>query len=86
MTNKQIRQLLTFASAATVLFIGGIVSTIKRRSDSEENVSEEISEDTIDYTPNPPRKKSYHGYVPKGCEACGGPYPLCRDGCSAFDD
>ncbi len=24
----------------------------------------------------------YHGYIPQGCEACGGPYPLSRDGCS----
>lgn len=28
----------------------------------------------------------YRGYVPEGCQACGGPYPLCRDGCNAFDD
>ena len=24
--------------------------------------------------------------VPKGCAACGGPYPLCKDGCPIFDD
>ena len=23
---------------------------------------------------------------PKCCVACGGPYPLCKDGCSLFDD
>ena len=23
---------------------------------------------------------------PKCCEACGGPYPMCKDGCSLFDD
>ena len=23
---------------------------------------------------------------PKCCEYCGGPYPLCKDGCSVFDD
>ena len=29
---------------------------------------------------------AYNGYVPVGCRGCGGPYPLCRDGCDAFDD
>lgn len=29
---------------------------------------------------------AYSGYVPVGCRGCGGPYPLCRDGCDAFDD
>jgi len=24
--------------------------------------------------------------VPEGCVACGGPYPLCKDGCPLFDD
>ncbi len=24
--------------------------------------------------------------IPVGCEACGGPYPLCCDGCPLFDD
>lgn len=23
--------------------------------------------------------------VPVGCEACGGPYPLCKDSCDLFD-
>jgi hypothetical protein len=24
--------------------------------------------------------------IPEGCSACGGPYPLCKDGCNIFDD
>lgn len=32
------------------------------------------------------RGTAYSGYVPVGCRECGGPYPLCRDGCDAFDD
>lgn len=24
--------------------------------------------------------------IPEGCAACGGPYPLCKDGCPIFDD
>ncbi len=24
--------------------------------------------------------------IPEGCRACGGPYPLCTDGCPLFDD
>lgn len=24
--------------------------------------------------------------IPKGCAACGGPYPLCKNGCPVFDD
>jgi hypothetical protein len=23
---------------------------------------------------------------PRGCDACGGPYPMCKIGCPAFDD
>ncbi len=25
------------------------------------------------------------GKIPPGCEACGGPYPLCAGGCPIFD-
>lgn len=25
-------------------------------------------------------------YIPEGCRACGGPYPLCKQGCALFDD
>lgn len=24
--------------------------------------------------------------LPEACSACGGPYPLCMDGCNLFDD
>ncbi len=24
--------------------------------------------------------------IPSGCRACGGPFPLCKDGCALFDD
>lgn len=24
--------------------------------------------------------------VPKGCQACGGPYPYCKTSCKLFDD
>lgn len=24
--------------------------------------------------------------IPEGCVACGGPYPICTDGCPLFDD
>lgn len=30
--------------------------------------------------------KSYSGYVPSGCRACGGPYPQCKSSCNLFDD
>lgn len=33
-----------------------------------------------------PLKNSSGGKTPKACEACGGPYPLCKDGCAIFDD
>ena len=33
-----------------------------------------------------PPKRDYRGYVPVGCSACGGPSPMCRDACPAFDD
>ena len=25
-------------------------------------------------------------YIPVGCRACGGDYPLCKQGCPLFDD
>lgn len=25
-------------------------------------------------------------YIPEGCRACGGDYPLCRQGCPLYDD
>ncbi len=25
-------------------------------------------------------------YIPEGCRACGGPYPMCKQGCALFDD
>ena len=30
--------------------------------------------------------KDYQGRIPSGCEACGGDYPICRNGCAMFDD
>lgn len=38
------------------------------------------------YTAPTSGTKSYGGYVPTGCRACGGPYPLCKMGCAVFDD
>lgn len=32
------------------------------------------------------RKLVKTGRIPVGCQACGGPYPLCKDGCPLFDD
>ena len=31
-------------------------------------------------------RRSRKGFIPAGCTACGGPYPLCKDGCPIFDD
>lgn len=25
-------------------------------------------------------------YIPYGCKACGGDYPMCKQGCALFDD
>ncbi len=44
------------------------------------------AEDEEDYTAPASGTKSYNGYVPTGCRACGGPYPLCKMGCAVFDD
>jgi hypothetical protein len=48
--------------------------------------------DTV-YSEKDKKKKDYsHLYdggsrrKPTGCESCGGPYPLCKDGCAAFDN
>lgn len=32
------------------------------------------------------RPRSGKKSVPTVCEDCGGPYPLCKDGCAIFDD
>lgn len=31
-------------------------------------------------------KSSNQKSTPSACKACGGPYPLCKDGCALFDD
>lgn len=43
-----------------------------------EDSEEEWTEETL---------KSYRGNVPpKGCRACGGPYPHCKTSCKLFDN
>lgn len=67
------------------LTIGTVVAALAVASSTEEPNDTETDEIPDEATKMPP-KKSYQGYVPSGCRACGGPYPLCRDGCPAFDD
>ena len=71
-----------------ILLTGTAIETIagfllfKDNNTSEKELNESINQKVPSANTTP--KKSYHGYVPKGCESCGGPYPICRDGC--FDD
>lgn len=53
-------------------------------SDAHDHFEETELEDEIKYTPR--TQKEYRGYIPSGCNACGGPYPLCKMGCSLYDD
>lgn len=55
---------------------------------SSESANDEPEQDD-EFDDNPgyiSRKKEYTGYVPAGCSACGGPYPMCKMGCPIFDD
>lgn len=52
--------------------------------DAYDHFEETELEDERGYTPR--TQKEYKGFIPSGCDACGGPYPLCKMGCSAFDD
>lgn len=73
---KKTIKVLTIAGTTVASIIAGVVlSTLK----SDNNDEEYINYDK-------PLGKSYKGYTPWGCQCCGGPYPICRDGCSAFDD
>ena len=56
--------------------------------EDEEDTAREKGEAPEEEEPpaGPGAGKEYRGYVPVGCRGCGGPYPLCRDGCDAFDD
>lgn len=85
MKKQLIYQLLTIAGTATAAFISLAISTKKKSLEADEKNDILLNKNT-DTTQNNTKNNSYHGYVPWGCERCGGPYPLCRDGCSAFDD
>ncbi|MDE6019787.1 MAG: hypothetical protein K2H01_02140 [Ruminococcus sp.] len=52
----------------------------------QEREPNEPEEDNEQLSYSKPEKREYKGYVPIGCSACGGPYPMCRDGCPIFDD
>lgn len=82
MKKKNIKQVLAIAGTAAASIIAGVILSKLKSEDinSEDNdIDEYINNDE-----HP--TKSYNGYTPWGCQCCGGPYPLCRDGCSAFDD
>lgn len=86
--------------AKTVIGIGAILIgtlTLFSHSNSSEQETEldeselekepnDIEEDYEQLNHSKSEKKEYRGYVPICCRACGGPYPLCRDGCPIFDD
>ena len=52
--------------------------------DTYDHFEETELEDEVEYAPR--TQKEYRGYIPSGCNACGGPYPLCKMGCSLYDD
>lgn len=52
--------------------------------DTYDHFEETELEDEVEYTPR--TQKEYRGYIPSGCNACGGPYPLCKMGCSLYDE
>lgn len=52
--------------------------------DAADYSKETESEDEPEYTSH--IRKEYNRYIPSGCNACGGPYPLCKMGCPVFDD
>ena len=69
-----------------VLFIISLIDKIAdgilRRIWKEQEYRERkrIKRNKEDYYERHPEKK------PSCCSSCGGPYPLCRDGCNLFDD
>lgn len=67
-------------SLAIVSFVIGTVSLLSNFKSAKEEEEDDVSV----YKPTKP--KEHRGYVPVGCRACGGPYPLCSDGCPIFDD
>ncbi len=78
MFDTKSQKILTTVGVIAAAVTGVIMIWKPNNSDENDDL-----DDAIDETYSP-EKKSYNGYVPKGCDACGGPYPLCRDGC--FDD
>ncbi|MBO4579336.1 MAG: hypothetical protein J5715_04185 [Clostridiales bacterium] len=42
--------------------------------------------DGMTYTCDFCRNEDDEEGVPEGCQACGGPYPNCIEGCNMFDD
>lgn len=74
---------------SAALFAAKVISSGRNTEIAEyEPDDEDYNEDddcTYEYI-SPIRKKEYNGRVPSGCAACGGPYPMCTDGCPLFDD
>lgn len=85
MKKKNFKQVLAIAGTTAASIIFSIIVSKMKSNDTE--VDEYINDDSADneYTDDDkPQKKPYKGYIPWGCAHCGGPYPLCWDGC--FDD
>lgn len=73
--------------AGRLLAVGGaVLSAVLAVAALLRNTPDEDDEAQEEYTAPAAGHRGYSGYVPTGCRACGGPYPLCRMGCAAFDD
>ena len=81
----------TAIGVGTILI--GAIALFSRSNSSEQEIK--LDESELEKEPNEPEEdnetsssdptfKRY--YFPRVCSICGGPYPLCEDGCSLFDD
>lgn len=82
---------------AAALFVAKVIFSDNTQSDSDDkNNDVQIYPDASDHSKEtelkdepeytPRLRKEYKGNIPSGCNACGGPYPLCKMGCPIFDD
>ena len=73
---------------AAALFATKFIFSVNTKPGSDDDTYDHFEEteleDEVEYTPR--TQKEYRGYIPSGCNACGGPYPLCKMGCSLYDE
>lgn len=87
--NGPIRKILIDAGTVGVAAAAVLVSTAGKSKKDDNDIDDDYDEPTENDEMAFDKMDCddfYHGYIPVGCRACGGPYPHCKDSCPLYDD